>query len=304
MSKTNIYILKLENNKYYVGKTDDLEKRKEAHINGTASSWTKKYKPISVEKIIPNASPFDEDKYTIEYMDKYGIDNVRGGVYVTEALDGLQRYTIKKQLWGANDCCTQCGRKGHFVKNCKATTDVNGENIYEEKPKILYQCDYCEKEYEDESECKKHERFCKTKKTKSIKTCFECDEIGHYSNECPNIKIKSIKKCFECNKTGHYSNECPNKVETFACQFCDKEFETQKGASYHENYYCKNKVEVFLCQYCNKEFDTLKGATFHENVHCSKKKNKSKANKCFTCGREGHYADDCYATRHVKGYEI
>ena len=65
---TNIYILKLENNKYYVGKTDNLEKRKQAHLNGTASSWTKKYKPLSVDKIIQNASPFDEDKYTIEYM--------------------------------------------------------------------------------------------------------------------------------------------------------------------------------------------------------------------------------------------
>jgi hypothetical protein len=41
-------------------------------------------------------------------------------------------------------------------------------------------------------------------------------------------------------------------------------------------------------------------------MHCTKKntKSKGKANKCFTCGREGHYAEDCYATRHVKGYEI
>ena len=38
---TNIYILKLENNKYYVGKTDNLEQRKQQHLNGSASSWTK-----------------------------------------------------------------------------------------------------------------------------------------------------------------------------------------------------------------------------------------------------------------------
>ena len=118
-NNTNIYILKLENNKYYVGKSNDLEIRAKAHINGTASAWTKKYKPISVEQVIPNESPYDEDKYTIEYMGKYGIDNVRGGIYVSEALDNTQRNDINKRIWGANDCCTQCGRKGHFVKNCK-----------------------------------------------------------------------------------------------------------------------------------------------------------------------------------------
>ena len=188
---TNIYILKLENNKYYVGKTNNLEKRKEAHINGTASSWTKKYKPLSVEKIIPNASPFDEDKYTIEYMGKYGIDNVRGGIYVCEALDKLQRYTIKKYIWGANDCCTQCGRKGHFVKNCKATKDVNGEDIYtneeeeeEEEEEEIFNCRYCNKEFETQKGTIFHENIhCKSKGIKK-KNCYRCGRSGHYSNGC------------------------------------------------------------------------------------------------------------------------
>jgi len=132
---TNIYILKLENNKYYVGKSNDLKTRAQAHINGTASMWTKKYKPISVETIIPNASSYDENKYTLEYMDKYGIDNVRGGIYVTEALDNTQRSEINKQIWGANDCCMQCGRKEHFIKNCTATKDITGQDIFKEEYK-------------------------------------------------------------------------------------------------------------------------------------------------------------------------
>ena len=223
---TNIYILKLECNKFYVGKTDNLEKRSLEHYNGTASTYTKKYKPLSIEKIIPNASPFDEDKYTIEYMGKYGIDNVRGGIYVTEALDSLQRYTIKKSIWGANDCCTKCGRKGHFVNFCKETTDVNGENILPLIKSIPI----------------------------SIKTCFQCGQTGHYSNECH--KIKAFNK----------------KIEAFACQYCDKEFETQKGATFHENVHCKSKIEAFACQYCDKEFETQKGATYHENFYCKSKK--------------------------------
>jgi len=204
---TNIYILKLQCGKYYVGKSDNLEKRKQEHINGTASKWTKKYKPISIEKIIPNCSDFDEDKYTKEYMHKFGIDNVRGGSYVTEELDEDQYYLIQKEIWAAKNLCTQCGRSGHFVKSCSAKTDINGNSLFK------WECEYCEEVFDKEDECEKHEKYCKSKKTISIKT---------YLNS---------------GKTGHYANEWPNKKETFNC----KEFKTIKNIIFHENIHCKNK---------------------------------------------------------------
>ncbi len=39
-----IYVLKLENNKYYIGKTDNPEIRLNSHFNFNGSEWTKKYK--------------------------------------------------------------------------------------------------------------------------------------------------------------------------------------------------------------------------------------------------------------------
>jgi hypothetical protein len=77
-------------------------------------------------------SPFEEDKVVKEYMAKYGIENVRGGAYVTEKLDEIQESNLQKELWAASDCCTQCGRKGHFVKNCYAKNDINGNSLEEE----------------------------------------------------------------------------------------------------------------------------------------------------------------------------
>ena len=73
---TTIYILKLRDGKYYVGKSDNVQKRFEQHLEGKGSAWTKKYSPINIEKKIPNASPFEEDRYVKEYMSKYGVDNV------------------------------------------------------------------------------------------------------------------------------------------------------------------------------------------------------------------------------------
>ena len=84
--KEIVYVLKLENNKWYVGKTKDrqmvyllnterlfyLTKRFESE---TSSPWTQMNKIIGVEEIIEDG---DLKTNTLEYMKKYGWENVRG----------------------------------------------------------------------------------------------------------------------------------------------------------------------------------------------------------------------------------
>jgi predicted GIY-YIG superfamily endonuclease len=122
---SSIYVLKLEGGKYYVGKTSDVSRRFKEHREGTGAAWTRKYKPMSIAKTMPLTSPFDEDKVTKEYMSMYGIDNVRGAGYVSEVLSAGQRAEIQRSIWAAKDCCTRCGRKGHFVATCYARTTVD-----------------------------------------------------------------------------------------------------------------------------------------------------------------------------------
>ena len=98
MSKTNIYIIKCANNKYYVGKSQNPEKRFLEHINGEGSTWTSKYEPKKIVKIIPNASPFDEDRYVKEYMNKYGIENVRGGNFQKDFFNEIELEFINKLI--------------------------------------------------------------------------------------------------------------------------------------------------------------------------------------------------------------
>jgi hypothetical protein len=98
MSKTNIYVLRLEGGRYYIGKSDNVTNRYKQHLNGSGSAWTRKYKPISLERTIENASPFDEDKYTKEYMSKYGIDKVRGGSYVEVELSDFQIDALRTEI--------------------------------------------------------------------------------------------------------------------------------------------------------------------------------------------------------------
>ena len=159
---TNVYVLKLKGGNYYVGKSNDVISRYQEHMNGNGCAWTKKYQPLSLVESKDNVSPFEEDKVTKEYMAKYGIDKVRGGSYVMEVLSEFQIEALQMELWAAKDCCTNCGRPGHFVKDCNAKTDVSGNQIvYEVVPQINY-----------------------VKNTRSSNSCFRCGRQGHYANDC------------------------------------------------------------------------------------------------------------------------
>ena len=91
-----IYILKLEDNKYYIGKTDNPDFRLEQHIASKGSTWTSIYKPLELIDLIANCDDYDEDKYIRIYMDKYGIDNVRGGSFVQLNFDDENRRLLTK----------------------------------------------------------------------------------------------------------------------------------------------------------------------------------------------------------------
>lgn len=93
-----IYILKLENNKYYVGRTYNYDRRINDHFSCKGSYWTKINKPIEVIKRIDNVnSNFEEDKILKETMMKYGIENVRGGSYVREFITCHEKHLLEKR---------------------------------------------------------------------------------------------------------------------------------------------------------------------------------------------------------------
>lgn len=178
---TNIYILKLEENRYYVGKSKDIDNRYEQHISNDGSSWTQKFKPIEIIKVINNCDSFEEDKQVKQLMSIYGIDNVRGGSYTKINLTEEEKKLLQKEIWGANDCCIRCGRKNHFVKDCYANIDINNNKIYDLID--VWCCENCDKEFRNKDECEQHELKCKkNKKNKNV--CYRCGRYNHYQNNC------------------------------------------------------------------------------------------------------------------------
>ena len=200
-----IYAIQLVQGKYYIGKTSNPNFRLERHFNSNGSTWTQIYKPLKVIEIKYNCDNYDEDKITMKYMDKYGINNVRGGSFVSVKLDKSAIDTLKRMSNGNNNKCFVGGKSCHFVKDCP-------ENEYWE-------------------------------------TCSDEDS------------------------------------EVWSCSYCDKDFDSYKGAIFHENVHCKKKKK-----YSNYEYEDFQP---YQN-----------ASNCYRCGRKGHYSSDCYASKHIKGYYI
>jgi cellular nucleic acid-binding protein len=197
MSNTNIYVLLLEKGKYYIGKSNDVFKRCIEHFEGSGSCWTKKYKPLKLEKTIENVSPFEEDKITKEYMLKYGIENVRGGTYIQIELTESQINSINDELRGAMDECMKCGKKGHFVAECSyykqnknsrvvpsRDDDEDEDDSEDDDDDVGSVCDNCGKTFKDDCYYYQHISVCKVGKVSKGNACLHCGRKGHYATNC------------------------------------------------------------------------------------------------------------------------
>ena len=168
-----IYILKLKNEKYYIGKSRNkhtVYKRIKQHHTYRGSVWTKKYKPQKIIDIIEfkENEKFIEDKIVFDYMNKYGIENVRGGSFCQIKLKEEEKNLIKKIIQTEEDRCFYCNSSKHLVNNCIKYRNRNrknkGEKVEEIKDKLL-------PETKKENCCDKIKKYLFIFNNRFIKTC-------------------------------------------------------------------------------------------------------------------------------------
>ena len=79
-----VFVLKLENDKYYIGSNSVRSGSYMKHFEGKGCPWTQKYKPVELVHV-QYGDKYKEKLLTLEFMKRYGWQNVRG--YTWSQLD-------------------------------------------------------------------------------------------------------------------------------------------------------------------------------------------------------------------------
>ena len=138
---TYLYTLDLSGGFWYVGTTKNPARRLDEHRRGKGATWTKAHRPVGFSskypmKVLSTAehskdhdTRLQEDAQVKKVMLEQGIDKVRGGSYSRKIISRQDLKVLCKELFHANNGCLRCGRKSHWSKNCRATTDVCGNPL-------------------------------------------------------------------------------------------------------------------------------------------------------------------------------
>ena len=154
-----LYVLKCEAGKWYIGRSANVAKRFQQHMDGKGAKWTQLHRPITIHEVrnIVGEAESAENDLACEYMQKYGIENVRGGEYSAVEFRSWDIQEIKRKLDTfvaptvisptvisqtviaptviSPMLCSRCGRNNHTIQKCYASTFVNGTRI--PKPKAV-----------------------------------------------------------------------------------------------------------------------------------------------------------------------
>ena len=175
-----IYVLRLCDGKYYVGRTNNISRRLEEHKNGKGSEWTKFYPPSGPNpmELHPCLSSADEDYRVKMMIMKYGIENVRGGSYCNVVLTQQQIASLNLEMNTSKDLCFNCKKPGHYANKCPLKINSNVVVKSEVIPT----------------------------------TCAKCGKLGHREFECKSRRDIRLN-CTKCGRDGHNSQMCYAKTK-------------------------------------------------------------------------------------------
>ena len=213
-----IYVLKLREGKYYVGKSDNVMRRLQEHVSGSSScaEWSRRYGVENLIYVQEQKSIFDEDNKVKELMMKHGFDNVRGGAYARSELTPEELTLLKKEFAGALGLCYNCGRAGHYIGDCEQpAAGLNGGSRVSFVPSAPIPIDtsVASSIAEAQSRAKASHRSS-TGATHDDGACRKCGRNTHSHADC-NAKTTVDGKpiCSRCGRTTHVATECKLKTD-------------------------------------------------------------------------------------------
>jgi hypothetical protein len=266
-----LYVLELSQNKYYVGKTlltDAVRIRAHFRVDkGGGCTWTRLYTPVSVLYTCSGDSEQEENILTLQMMNQYGWENVRGGKWCQVSLEYSPLQLPHKfpfaKAWSKkrfrDGTCIECDNSGHFANVCPQRVCSNCKKQGHSARVCLYSivCHLCKESGHISSNC-------------PHVVCYTCKKKGHTTKSCPAKNNKSLVVCLKCFDVGHVRAECINDEK---CMVCKQTGHTTK------------ECQVLSCHTCHK--------LGHISSMCPSSSSNSAKEVCFRCKKPGHFIRDC-----------
>lgn len=140
----------------------------------------------------------DEDRLTLDIMEKYGWWNVRGGKWCKVDMQTCPKQLLERQnvkmpseikrvgtsskptsTSSFSNCCFRCGRADHYSNTCFAKTTVDGDIIHEEDIRKA------KTSTPPKPTGKRVGNFSKPPPTSSLSNgCSRCGRANHYASTC------------------------------------------------------------------------------------------------------------------------
>jgi len=295
---SGVYTLQLNTDKYYVGKSENVEERINQHktLSERSAKFVKDNNGVKTQVelltyVMEDLNLWEQQETLAQMLDK-GFNNVRGWEFTSSnPLTYEECVSIKTLLFGSGDLCRKCGNPDHFVSNCnqtKANWLINLEECMNNKPKKenVFK-NLINKQKDNKIESKKQDNKETTKVSNKTN-----------NNKLPELEVaKSNRgKCKKCD-LGIDKDELKAGIKTVTS---NGEFIKWFHITCYklDNVLSDDIIDNFIYQKknnmkaeCNKPKKSVKKQPVSKNV-------------CYRCGNSNHYAPDCYATYDVDGNYI
>ena len=172
---------------------------------------------------------------------------------------------LTMEIRAATNLCTQCGRAGHFVKDCYATTDVSGNLLEFESD------DESEDDYDSDSDSYSEPLTMKEQLAlRALEMQLKKSSITSSSVLKPLVREVIVVKPQRVVMSGYGAGF---GRASYGATFGRASY----GADFSRSGYSSSY--------------TINGKTTSFGAKSS--------DVCYRCGREGHYASECYAKTYV-----